>query len=243
MPWFGDIILLVFTGILIGAALTQSWPSIIPNNWETLLAGLLALIGAILTITKMEKQIQYQTKKDREKEEKEAEKLKHYAHAKFLIHANLLLKNIREIHNYIIAVYKNDFEGIPPHLPETLKFDEIFDPGIILPNDETSKKIQKILSILQIVQARLPQLKDNDVIGEPEGSLSYVFEIEWLYIQILKDARSGSVHKSDEGFHQYLLDKFSLHILTDLKDSEKESNLRICKAYLEAHKNGDLTDL
>lgn len=241
MLWFGDVIILLLTGALTGAALFQTWPDILPTNWETLLAGLLALIGAALTVKKMDEQIHTQQQLNKEKNDREAEKLKYYARAKFLMHTNLFLDNTAEIKKYILAIYKSKRGSALPPFPEPVNFDEILDPNLILPNDETSEKIQEILSLLQIVYARLPQLHLNKVIGEPQGSLKSVFQIEWLYLQILRDARSCAPNSStNPEFLEHIIEKVNFQLTAGLTEKEKETAHSVCKAYLDGHAKGNV---
>lgn len=244
MLWFGDVIILLLTGALTGAALFQTWPDILPTNWETLLAGLLALIGAILTVRKMEEQIQTQRQINKAENDREAEKLRHYARGRFLMHTNLLFEYLENLEEYIITIYTRNESDAPPALPRPIRFDEIFDPNLILPDEETSQKVQDLLTILQVVQANLPTLHSDDVGGEPEVSLSYVFQAQWISIQILKDARTKVLHAGlDQSFRQYLLEKISSTIDSDLADSEKKPDYALCKTYLDACKNRSITQL
>lgn len=216
------------------------------NVYQSLIAGILALVGAGLTVAIVKKQIESHVKIEEQRTSREEEKLKFYAHTKFLIHANALFENTRHLKIFISDTYKATTgrkKGEPlPLMPAPPTFNDIFDQNLLLPNDKTSQQIRRILEILQIVYARLADLKHST--GMFEGTLLYVFEVEWTLNGLLKEARTTNSPKSiNDDFREYLIQKVDFAVSTGLDETDKQSPLSICKAYLRAHAENNLIKL
>lgn len=236
-------ILVLFTGACFGALYTAAQSPLslldLTDKAGTLIAGLLALIGAALTVQKMDEQIKSAQEQERERIKRENEKLHLYARAKFLMHTNLIFNNANEVKKYITETYKGTKNL---SLPAPPNFEELFDLNLFLPDNPFSKDIVEILKILQIVYARLPSLASGKVFGMHEGCLSYIFKVEWIYNRMLENAREAEEPIS-ETFLKYLEGKVTFATGAPLPTDTEKSFLAICRVYLDAYKDGRVISL
>lgn len=236
-------ILVLFTGACFGAlynALSSPLSLLVlTEKTGTLIAGLLALIGAALTVQKMDEQIKSAQEQERERIKRENEKLHLYARAKFLMHTNLIFKNTDKVKKYIAETYKGTKNLSLPAPPD---FEELFDLNLFLPDNSFSKDIVEILKILQIVYARLPILTSRKVFGMHEGCLSYIFKVEWICNRLLESARESD-EPTPKSFLEFLEKKVTFATGWQPSPVEKNSLLTISGAYLEAYKDGRVISL